>query len=61
MSKQLTLMLDNVSQRTSQLPVQITRHAIEDDCKEEWETEFGNYVAHCVWFLFMVYLSHFSL
>ncbi len=31
MSEQLTLTLDNVSQRTSQIPAQITQHEIEGE------------------------------
>ncbi len=41
MSKQFTLTLDNSSQHRSQLPVQITRHEIEGDCKEERETSLA--------------------
>ncbi len=42
MSEQLTLKLDNVSKHTSHLPAQIAQHEIEDDCKEERETKFGD-------------------
>ncbi len=38
MSQKLTLMLDNISQLTRQLPVQITGYEIKHDCEVVWKT-----------------------
>ncbi len=50
---------DNIiSQCTSQLPAQITRHKIEDDLKEERETEFDDYIDGFVYGFCLRYTSH---
>ncbi len=49
MSEQLTLIFDNTSYRTSQLPVQITWHEIKSDCKENGEIEPGDYIGNLVY------------
>ncbi len=58
MSERLMLTLDNISQPTSQLLAQITRHEIEGDCKEEKETEFGDYIGDCGYGFCLWYISH---
>ncbi len=59
MSKQLMLMLDNISQHTSQLPALITPHEIEGNCKEEREPEFADYIDHFVYCFCSWYASIF--
>ncbi len=40
-------MLDRVSWLMNQLPVQITQHEMEGDCKEERDIKFGNFMTLC--------------
>ncbi len=44
-----TLMLNNISQHTSQLHMQITQHEVEGYWKEGRKTEFGDYIDNFVY------------
>ncbi len=59
MLEQITLPLDNMSLRMSQLPAQIT-HVVEGDCKEERKTKFGDYTGDfvygfCLWYTYHIF------